>query len=291
MANPAFDMVDLFRLIELSNKIEVSLVSPTGEMAEDFGDCSFCLKEGSGFAFALMSELKCLEFYAASAHQAHVFIYGIGADEPQGLGEGNTESMTSDSGSLVCSFDFSGYKLKIKLAQHMLKAIPENFDDYMSQKGDKLGLKWLNERNVIDRLKFEMARRDVSVGRIEGDKVVEMCKRANLHSLKVGGPEVFTMEIHGVHSDEKTNIQINMCDENTNVPENKDYQKLLYSIIFTSENDINVLRGCEVRRKEADDFITYFFNKDDDSIAIIIHKIKSDESQPYKMFDAVEYES
>ncbi|KTB91630.1 hypothetical protein AO073_01785 [Pseudomonas syringae ICMP 11293] len=292
MENPDFDIIDLYRLFELSSKIEVSLENPEKTFHEKFGECTYCMKTGAGFSFALMGETKCIEFYAISEFEAHVFIFKIADSQPQSLGVMKAESMVIESGVLVCILDCQGYKLKITMARHMLKANPENHEKYMNEKGDALGLKWLHARTLIDRLKFEMARRTVSVGRIESDKIVEMCKRANLHSLKIGGPDEFFVEIDGVLSDEGTKIQVNYCDENQNAPNGSSYQKLLYTISFASDKDINVLRGCEIVRQEAEDFITYFFNKDEDSMAIIIHRTKEqDDSEPYEMFSAIEFHS
>ena len=287
-----FDMGDIFQLMEVSNKIEVVLEKPNGEIYEDFGDCSFCKAEKeNGFAFALMSKMKCIEFYVTAKQEALVFIYALGDLQQSSLGEGKVESYLDENENIESVFSFEGINLRIKYQRHYLKALPSDYEAYMSNQGDALGLKWLNVRNDIDRFKFDVANRVVSIGRIKNNFIVEMCKKANLYSVNIGDADNFMIDFVGLDKAIDTRIQINICDENKSIVEDATFKSLFYALSFASDNDFTSLRGCELKRNQDEKFITYFFEKDDESIAVIIPRNKNDDEQAYEMFSGIEFKS
>ena len=287
-----FDMGDIFQLMEVSNKIEVVLEKPNGEIYEDFGDCSFCKAEKeNGFAFALMSKMKCIEFYVTAKQEALVFIYRLGDIQQSSLGEGKVESFIGEKETIESVFEFDGIKLRVKFHQHYLKALPSDYEAYMNGTGDALGLKWLNVRNDIERFKFDVANRVVSIGRIKNNVIVEMCKKANLYSMNIGGADSFMIDFVGLDKGNDTRIQINICDENKIIVEDSTFKSLFYALSFASDNDFTSLRGCELTRNQDDKFITYFFEKDNESIAVIIPRNTDVKDESYEMFSGIEFKS
>lgn len=161
----------------------------------------------------------------------------------------------------------------------------------MSNQGDALGLKWLNVRNDIDRFKFDVANRVVSIGRIKNNVIVEMCKKANLYSVNIGDADNFMIDFVGLDKAIDTRIQINICDENKSIVEDSTFKSLFYALSFASDNDFTSLRGCELTRNQDDKFITYFFEKDNESIAVIIPRNTDVKDEPYEMFSGIEFKS
>lgn len=290
MIEAPFDMGDVFQTFEVSKRISVVLEKPNGEILKDFGDCSFFQADlPNGFAFAFISQIDCIEFYTVAKQKAHVFIYSIGDKQPMTLGLGEVKSrMGNETIEHVFSFDDS--KLRITTYQHHLKAVMSDYENYLQKPGDSLGIKWLNVRNQIDRFKFDISNRVFMVARIEGDKIVEKAA-ANLHSLKMGGPENFVIEIYGVAEDKSTIIQINICDENNNPPNAQTFKSLSYSVGFSSDKDINNLRGCKLERHLDENFITYFFQKENESVAFIIQRNGDDSDEAYEMFSGIKYQA
>lgn len=287
-----FDMSDIYQLMEVSNKIEVVLEKQNGEIYEDFGDCSFCKAEKeNGFAFALMSKMKCIEFYVTAKQEALVFIYALGDMQQSSLGECKVESFISEKETIESIFQFDGITLRVKFHQHYLKALPDDYEAYMNDTGDALGLKWLNIRNDIERFKFDVANRVVSICRIKNNVIVEMCKKANLYSINIGGADSFMIDFVGLDKANDTRIQINICDENKGIVEDSTFKSLFYALSFASENDFTSLRGCELTRNQDDKFITYFFEKDDECIAVIIKRNEDGDEQAYEMFSGIEFKS
>lgn len=289
MIEAPFDMGDVFRSFEVSKRISVVLKNQNGEIMKDFGDCSFFKSDiKNGFAFAFVSKLECIEFYTVQKQKAHVYIYSLGDKQPMTLGLGEVKSRMGEE-AIEHVFTFDDSKLIITAYTHHLKVIMTEYESYLEKPGDALGIKWLNIRNQIDRFKFDIANRVFNVARIEGDNIVEKAA-ANLHSMKMGGPEDFTIEISGVYNDKDTMIQINVCDENENAP-SSNFKSLSFSVGFASSKDINTLRGCEIERHQDEHFITYFFQKGNDSVAFIIQRNKGDDSdETYEMFSGIEYQ-
>lgn len=289
MIEAPFDMSDVFRSFEVSKRISVVLENQNGEIMKDFGDCSFFKSDiKNGFAFAFVSKLDCIEFYTVQKQKAHVYIYSIGDKQPMTFGLGEVKSRMGEE-AIEHVFTFDDSRLRITAYTHHLKIVMAEYENYLESPGDELGIKWLNIRNQIDRFKFDIANRVFNVARIEGDNIVEKAA-ANLHSMKIGGPEDFAIEISGVFNDKDTMIQINICDENESAP-NANFKNLSFSVGFASSRDINTLRGCEIERHQDENFITYFFQKGKDSVAFIIQRNKEDGSdEAYEMFSGIEYQ-
>lgn len=285
------DMGDIFQVFGFSHKIEVVLENLNGEIIKDFGDCSFCRADiENGFAFALMSKIECIEFYTVAKQKAHVFIYALGDINQKTLGIGSVESMMGDN-IFQSTFTFLDSKLKITSNTHDLK-VDDAYDKYLENPGDSLGLKWLNVRNEIDRFKFDIANRVFSIARLKGENVVEKCPMAVLHSMKMGGPSDFFIQVEGIKQNSGTKVQINVCDEFNKSPDSQSSKSIFYAVSIASDEDINVLRGCKLERNHHEDFTTYFFENDGETVAFIIERNKGKNvEEAYEMFSGIEYKA
>ena len=109
--------------------------------------------------------------------------------------------------------------------------------------------------------------------------------------MNIGGADSFMIDFVGLDKAIDTRIQINICDENKSIVEDSTFKSLFYALSFASDNDFTSLRGCELTRNQDDKFITYFFEKDNESIAVIIPRNTDVKDEPYEMFSGIEFKS
>jgi hypothetical protein len=293
---PALNLGEIYQFMELSNKLDVDFSDGNGQLITTYEDCFYCRSNNKiGFAFAIMSDDKCLEFYVTEKHRVDVFIFSLGDDEPSRIGRAkySTEIRLNEyfGDTLVVNFEMENFKVQLRIKQHNLKANPERMAEYISNKSDPLNLKYLGARNIIERMKWDSMGKEVSLAGIEKDEITQFWQRVGLYSMNIGGPDKFAVEYVSIINGEDKNLLINLVDEDNQIPTVNEYRSLGYRVSMMGD-DILRLKADEIQRIEDHEEIVYFFKEGQNAIALHISKAVQAEASdyPYEMFTAVTYQ-
>lgn len=291
----AFNVVEIYSLFELSNRIDVEFSQADGEPITTYENCYFCkFNSNHGFAFALMSDDKCLEFYATEKDRVDIFILELGGDEPSLIGRASFNSeieMDEVKGDTVSTiFETVNFKIKLSVKQHNLKMNPERLNNYLGKPGDSLNIKYFQARNFVERLKWDSVGKEVSIAGIENDQITQFWETVALYSMNIGGPEEFAIEFVNAGAGSSKNLLINLVDENNQIPSAGKYTSLGYRVSMIGD-DILRLRTDNIQRIEDHEEIVYFFKEASDAVAIHISKAvqAKQKNYPYEMFTAITY--
>ncbi|AUZ45335.1 hypothetical protein [Pseudomonas orientalis] len=294
---PALSLAEIYQFIELSNKLDVEFSNSNGELLTTYEDCFFCKSNNPlGFAFAIMSDSKCLEFYVTEKDRVDIFILDLGDDKPSKMGRSKYKSEIRVNEILgdvvVIDFEMEDFNLKLKIKQHKLKMNPERMSHYISTKGDSLNLKYLAARNIIERMKWDSMRREVSLAGIENKEITQFWDKIGLYSMNIGGADEFSVEYVNIGGGESKSLLINLVDENNQIPIIGEYTSLGYRVSMMGD-DILRLKAAEVKRFEDHEEIIYFFDENPNAVALHIAKDGPGKAgdYAYEMFTAIIYQN